>query len=310
MIILLGYPRLFYYAIRSFFQSMIISSSPPDMVVLQSDVEILVFSALRLLIPWRRVKIVYIGFIYTMRRSMAYSQLRRIYYSLVLCNCARIICHSVTEQERYARIFPRVARRFVFTPWGSNVWGWRDVDIQDSDSRTDRPFRVLAAGRSGRDYLTLARAVAGEDFEVTIVCDNREPLSSITESTNVQILRNCYGECYFQQLRRCDAVVVPLAVEDISAGQMVIIQAMAYAKPIIVTRTPTIQEYLAEGKEGLMVRRGDPDELNRAIKQLRDDPALYSRLRRCARDAYERRHSQAAFTGGLIRVLTDTCRIQ
>jgi glycosyltransferase involved in cell wall biosynthesis len=190
-------------------------------------------------------------------------------------------------------------------PWGSNIWGWDTIDMQDQESSKDRPFRVLAAGRSGRDYPTLFQAVSGEDLDVTIICDYREPLFGVTETANLSILRNCYGECYFEQLRRCDVVVVPLAVENISAGQMVIIQAMAYAKPIIVTRTTTSEEYVIEGKEGLMVRRGDYDDLRGAIRQLRDDPTLYSRLRLGARNAYERRYSQAAYTRNLVHVLTD-----
>jgi hypothetical protein len=129
-------------------------------------------------------------------------------------------------------------------PWGSNIWGSDTIDMQDQESSKGRPFRVLAAGRSGRDYPTLSQAVSGEDLHVTIICDNRESLGGVTETANLRVLRDCYGECYLEQLRRCDVVVVPLAVEDISAGQMVIIQAMAYAKPIIVTRTPTIEEYV------------------------------------------------------------------
>jgi glycosyltransferase involved in cell wall biosynthesis len=304
MILLKGYPKLLCYAARAFFRSMS-SGARPNTVVLQSDVEILVFSAMKMLVPWIRFNIVFIGFIYTGRSSMVHSKLRNLYYSLVLRNCARIICHSNTERERYGKIFPRVARRFVFMPWGSNIWGWDTIDMQDQESSEDRPFRVLAAGRSGRDYPTLSKAVSGEDLDVTIICDNRESLGGVIETANLRILRDCYGECYLEQLRRCDAVVVPLTVDDISAGQMVIIQAMAYAKPIIVTRTPTIEEYVIEGEEGLMVRRGDYDELRGAIRQLRDDPILYSRLRSGARNAYERRYNQAAYTRNLVHVLTD-----
>ena len=118
MILLKGYPKLVYYATIAFFRSMS-SGARPNIVVLQSDVEIFVFSAMKMLVPWIRFDIIFIGFIYTARRSMVHSKLRHSYYSLVLRNCARIICHSNTERERYGRTFPRVARRFVFMPGGA-----------------------------------------------------------------------------------------------------------------------------------------------------------------------------------------------
>jgi glycosyltransferase involved in cell wall biosynthesis len=111
------------------------------------------------------------------------------------------------------------------------------------------------------------------------------------------------------QLRCCDIVVVPLAVEDISQGQMVVVQAMAYGKPVVVTRAPTICDYAIENEEVLMVSRGDAQELKDAIIRLRDDPVLYSDLRRHARDAYIGRHSQAVFTRNLVRAITDLNKI-
>jgi len=154
----------------------------------------------------------------------------------------------------------------------------------------------------------LARAAAGEDFAVTVICDNRESLRGIQETANLRILRECHGADYFEQLRSADIVVVPLLVEDISQGQMVVIQAMAYGKPVVVTRTPTICDYATEGKEVLMVRRGDAEELKGAIKRLRDNPELYSDLRRHAREAYINRHSQPVFTRNLISAITEICR--
>jgi len=304
MFALAWYPKLFYHAVVLGFRSLIISRPHPTVVVLDTDVDVLVFSAIRMLLP-KRPHIVYLSFIYTTRTSRLYNNIRRAYYTFVLMNCTRIFCHSRIEVERYSRIFPGLARRFVFLSWGGNVGGWRNIVIENPADHKDRPLRVLSVGRSGRDYPTLARAVAGEDLDVTVVCDNRESLGGIKETANLRILRNCHNADYFEQLRRCDVIVVPLAVEDISQGQMVVVQAMAYGKPIIVTRTPTIGDYLVEGEEALMVRRGDADELRSAIRQLRDDEKLYAHIRRHARDAYVTRHSQAAFTRNLVNAIND-----
>jgi len=83
---------------------------------------------------------------------------------------------------------------------------------------------------------------------------------------------------------------------------------MAYGKPIVVTRTPTIKDYVIEGEEALMVRRGDVDDLRDAIRRLRDDASLYGRLRRQARNAYVNRHSQAAFTKNLVAAIEENVK--
>jgi glycosyltransferase involved in cell wall biosynthesis len=268
-------------------------------------VEVLVFAATRMFLFRRQPHIVYLSFIYTSRASTVLSYVRQKYYAFVLKRCVRIFCHSRVEVENYSHVFPKSAKRFVFLPWGGNVGGWRNVPIRDDVPPREYPLHILSAGRSGRDYPTLARAVAGENFEVTVVCDNREALHHIRETTNLRILRDCHGADYFNELRRSDIVVVPLKVEDISQGQMVVVQAMAYGKPIVVTRTPTICDYAIENEEVLMVRRGDAQELKEAIIRLRDDPKLYSELGRRARDAYISRHSQPVFTRNLIGAIID-----
>jgi glycosyltransferase involved in cell wall biosynthesis len=305
MFVLVWYPKLVYHFTLLAIRSMILSRPRPAVVVVESDVEVLVFSAIRALRLRKQPHIVYLSFIYTSRSSSILNRVRRLYYSFVLKRCARIFCHSQVEVERYSRIFPKTAKRFVFLSWGGNVGGWRNIPIGNDGRRGDRPLHILAAGRSGRDYPTLVRAVAGENFEVTVVCDNRESLGGIKEAANLRILRDCHGADYFTQLRCCDIVVVPLTVEDISQGQMVVVQAMAYGKPVVVTRAPTICDYAIENEEVLMVSRGDAQELKDAIIRLRDDPVLYSDLRRHARDAYIARHSQAVFTRNLVSAITD-----
>lgn len=107
----------------------------------------------------------------------------------------------------------------------------------------------------------------------------------------MKVLSRCYGKEYLQELEHAAVVVVPLLVDDISAGQMVLIQAMAYRKPIIVTRTTTIQEYVQHDRDCLLVERNDPAALRQAIRKLLTDRDLATRLAKGARQAYEQHYS-------------------
>lgn len=274
-------------------------------MVLETDVDVLVFSAMLMLLPWRRPQIVYLSFIYT-----AFLLIQRAETG-VLCVCfdelqTDLLPLAIGGRALFKDI-PEISGTVRFPALGRQCRGL----AQDRDRRCWKPSKS-ASPRSIRGPFRARLSDFGsrgrrEDFDVTVVCDNREALGGIRETANLRILRNCHGADYFAQLRGCDAVVVPLAVEDISQGQMVVVQAMAYGKPIIVTRTPTIGDYLIEGEEALMVRRGDAEELRNAIRQLRDDPGLYARIRRSAREAYAKRYSQAAFTRNLVSAITEIC---
>ncbi|WP_270937764.1 glycosyltransferase family 4 protein [Falsiroseomonas oryzae] len=299
--LLLGYPRLVWFSLRMAVRSLLRSRPAPDTVVVWSDIEVIVFALVKALLL-RRCAIVYCTFIFTPRDSALLNLGRRLYFGFVLALCRQVICHSRLEIETYAAIFPRAAGKFVFVPWGGLIWGWDQPTFGAPALAADRPLRVLAAGRSGRDYPTLVAALAGLDVDLTIICDHRESLNGVTEGPRIRILRDCYDDAYMAELRRSDVVAVPLTVGDVSAGQMVIIQAKGLARPVVATRTPTVEDYVTDGEDGLLVRLGSAEEMRRAILRLRDEPGLYERLQRGAHASYVDRHGLAASVRNLVQV--------
>jgi glycosyltransferase involved in cell wall biosynthesis len=306
--LLRGYPKLAWFAAKSACRSLFLSRPSPAVVVLGSDIEVLVFSFFRLFRGGRYPSIVLIGFIYTSRPSRLINALRRVYFRLVLSNVRCVICHSTLEVERYGEVFAGAGAKFAFVPWGGNVAGHHEhLRARAGQERREGGMAVLAAGRSGRDYRTLVDAVRGLDVSLTIICDRGEALAGVEENAQIRVLRDCYDRCYLAELGAADVVVVPLAVDDISAGQMVIIQAMAYGKPTIVTRTPTVSEYLEDGRTALLVKRADAAQLRDAIRRLTGDQALRERLGGSAQAEYEQRFSQAASVRNTIAAIRLHC---
>jgi glycosyltransferase involved in cell wall biosynthesis len=308
--LLRGYPKLAWFAVKSAGRSLFLSDPSPKVVVLGSDIEVLIFSFVRLVRGGQIPSIVLMGFIYTSRSSGLVNALRRAYFRMVLRNVRCVICHSTLEVARYGAMFAGVGAKFAFVPWGTNVAGRQEY--LRTRARYQRPvgrIAVLSAGRSGRDYRTLVEAVRDLDVSLTIVCDRSEALAGITENAQVRVLRDCYDERYLAELGAADIVVVPLAVEDISAGQMVIIQAMAYGKPTVVTRTPTVSEYLEDGRTALLVERANAKQMRETIQRLVDDPALRERLGRAALMDYEWRFSQAAVVRNTIAAIQQYCAL-
>src|SRR5262249_55432592 len=81
-----------------------------------------------------------------------------------------------------------------------------------------------------------------------------------------------------------DIVVVPSVVPD--ALSRVILEAMSAGRAVIATDVGGTPELVIDGKTGLLVERGDPLALARALERLLGDAGL-----RAIRGAAARRHA-------------------
>lgn len=293
-------PRILCFALASAWASLVRARPAPDVVVIGSDIEALVFGLVRRLAGRRGTRIAFAPFIYTARADPRLERLRRRYYGLVLRAVDVAIVHSRLEHSRYPTLFPHARTRFVFIPYGLDVDGHEA--LLAGAAPPGRP-RVVSAGRSGRDYATLLRAVDGLGVETRIICDQPGLVPASEPAARVQRLDNCHEEALFDELAQAGIVVVPLAVADISAGQMVLLQAKALQRPLIVTDTPTTRDYVTDGEDALLVPLGDAAALRAALLRLLHDPGLAVRLGAAAGASYRARHSTEAMLRALIAAL-------
>jgi len=204
----------------------------------------------------------------------------------------------------YGKIFLAAQQKFKFIPYGLYISGEGNFKNENpSTGDHDSEAYIFSAGRSGRDYETLIAAVRGLDLRVRIVCDRASALAGIELPSNVVVLDHCYGAEYVRELAGASMVVIPLLVDNISSGQMVLIQAMAYRKPIVITRTVTIQEYVVDLEECLLVPRSDVAALRSAIESLNEDAGKSRHLAAGARRAYEQRFCMRAYVENLVTVV-------
>jgi glycosyltransferase involved in cell wall biosynthesis len=72
-----------------------------------------------------------------------------------------------------------------------------------------------------------------------------------------------------QAIAAADMLVLPSFAESFG---MALIEAMACGKPVIASNLPGVRTVVANGKDGLLVTPGNPDELAAAIQSLLDNP--------------------------------------
>lgn len=280
------YPALIRNSVRCGWRSLLRRGDgpAPDAVVLTSDVEVLVFALLRCLPGAAPARIVLTTFIFTARSSPLLNRLRRAYYRLVMRFVWLAVVHSSMEVARYEEVFAGCGTRFRFVAWGGYV---PDPATLGGPAPRDGASRlVVSAGRSGRDYATLAAAARDAGCELVIVCNQDGALGGVEDGPGVRVRRDCFGPDYLRQLLAADVVAVPLAVVDISAGQMVMIEAMALGRPVVITRSPALADYVTDGEDAVLVPRGDVPALAATLRRLLDDKAEAARIGAAARRSY------------------------
>jgi glycosyltransferase involved in cell wall biosynthesis len=243
----------------------------------------------------KRPKIVLPGFIFTEKQGAITSSLNKKYFSWTLQFAETIICHSSKEVGLNNQRFPHALGKFVFFPYGTHVW--RDASPVDT---TLESTRAMSAGRSGRDYGLLVEAARGIPVQFRIICDQFPKSLKDQLPENVTVLSSCYHACYFEELEQCRFVVIPLRPEDISAGQMVLLQAMAMGKPCIITETETTKDYIRDGAGMISVPPNDQAALRAALMRLCDDDTLCARLAREAESEFQNRYSMEAYARNLV----------
>ena len=293
---LMQLPRLFVFGLRIGLDALKGERRPAAFVV-STDFEVLGL-ALAQLLRGKRVPIFIVGFIYTLRSSRWLTFVRRLYFKAVLMLTHGVVCHSTLETVRYARLFGLGDKPFRAVPFALHIAGL--VEPAAFDGRY-----ALSAGRAERDYGLLSKAWEGMPIDLHIVCDTAAPLQAVADSPRVKLRRQCFGDDFFREIAGAEFVVVPIKDKELSAGQMVLLQSMALGKPVIISRTPTTEEYGEHMKTLYLVEHGSVEALRDAIRTLAGDPQLRARIGAAARQRYEARHTVSAYTNGVLTAVED-----
>lgn len=215
-------------------------------------------------------------FIYKPKSSLIGRGYEKFVRYCVTSNCInKIIVHSEAEREYYAEYFAIQIEKFVCVKLGIED-KTREIPIRESKGY------YLAAGRSNRDYSFLL-SVWDNKLPLKVVCDSLD----CSSKENVEILKNCYGNEYLRLLSECHAVIIPLENVHVSSGQLVILQAMMYGKPVIVTENDTVRDYFVHGEDGYIISKNQYS-LKDAIEWVEQN---YSKLSEFSRKHYEDKFS-------------------
>ena len=237
----------------------------------------------RLLHLKKKNRLIVATFIYRPRTGIK----GKFYYQFMKCMVNsgyidKIICFSKTEPEYYQKLFHTEKNLFCYVPFAA-----ADESKKVKTGVENQKSYILSVGKSNRDYDFLTEALQNTQYEVRILSDT---WTEKEKHQNIRVYADVFGEKYLQMLAECWCVIVPLADIHISAGQFVFLQSMMFGKPVIVTESDTVHEYIENEKNGLIIPK-EKQALLKALKRLEEDPALYQKLGKSGKIVYREKFS-------------------
>ncbi len=274
-----------------------------DVVIAYQGVAGLFYSFYRQLMFARGPDLVLMAFFFKKRRNPVYNWLRYAFARAALQGVDKVICYSSKEAEHYNRLFRCRQPKFYFVPYGVNLARIEALLTNDvhggQNGQAEHAARhsasiapqaanqsggfIFSAGSSNRDYKTLFEAVRGLDCRV-LVFAKKFNVAGLSVPENVELRFDVYGDEYYRHLLAARFIVVPLDDPEVSSGQMVLLEAMALARAVIITDGWGVADYVDDGVTSLLTPPHDSGSMQAKIELLLQDPEAIKRLGESARE--------------------------
>ncbi len=178
---------------------------------------------------------------WTFNLGSIHSGLRHRLSRPALATIDRFVVHSRAEITAYSEWLDLPPERFQFVPFETPV---RTVEREEDH---DHPF-VLSMGSAQRDYKLLFDVLADLGYP-TVVVAGVHATSGLSAPPNVTLRSGLPLEECLNLVQRARFSVIPVANRTTASGQVTMLDAMMYARPVIITSGPASDDYITPRRE-------------------------------------------------------------
>jgi glycosyltransferase involved in cell wall biosynthesis len=232
------------------------------------------------------------------------SPLRRLLQVASLRATAAVICHSTADRECLLAETGLAPDRVHTAALGVD----QSFFVPSNGPGGDY---VLAVGFDvARDYATFVTAMRGLSYRTVIVARPRN-LEGIQVPPDVEVL----PDPSFVELRELYAgarcVVIPIRHEDYpfggdTSGITSLLEAMAMAKPVIVSERRTLSDYVVNGQSARIVPAENPVALREVIQETFEDRSQREALGDAALQTVRERHTTRHLSERIAAIIRST----
>ncbi|MEQ9549472.1 MAG: glycosyltransferase family 4 protein [Coleofasciculus sp. G3-WIS-01] len=204
-----------------------------------------------------------------------YPGLKQWLSQTTLRNINRFVVYSHRERETYSKWLSLPLERFDFIPLAGP-----EIPLNYSEEK-DKPF-ILAMGSANRDYSTFFKAV-GKLHIRTIVVVAKHAIRGLTIPAKVEIMSNVTIDECRRLAQEAILNIIPLIDNETAAGQRTVIDAMRMGRAVIATKCAGTEDYIQDGKTGILVKPNSCEALVESIELLFNNTDLRFSLGKEAR---------------------------
>lgn len=224
-------------------------------------------------------------------------RIKFIFEKFSLGGISACVVNSSFEKKLYEKYFS-FKNKFIFLP----------LHVEPEDIfryREKEENFIFTGGGAERDFQTLfsvAREIPNKFILVTFA---KSMLPKENPPRNISISLKMDLEEFLRIMAQAKVVVIPLNKVNKSAGQVMLLQAMALGKPVIISNNPSIKDYVKDQKDCFLVEPEDKDSLKLAFLKVLEDKNLRKTLGENARKKIQSQFSMKEYNLKLKNILAD-----
>ena len=185
--------------------------------------------------------------------------------------------------DKFSKEFGVPVSKFQFIPWGiTDIAPDKRVLIKE----VTEPY-FFCAGRSNRDWNIVFESFGNTNLPCRFIYSDN---SYADKYKNIELFSNVPDEEYFSLSINSDVVVVSIDNCNLAGGEITIINAMQFGKPVILIQDNPHNDYVFEGITGYVVPK-NASKIIDVANRLSTDRELRNQMADNARKYYEDKFS-------------------
>ena len=222
-------------------------------------------------------------------------------YARALRGTQAIVAYAKSEAEQLREWLGAAAPPISFVPFGVDVDAFRPVPDLTPDTDV-----VTVGVDPRRDFALLLQIAARRpelSFRIVASTEHARALNDVP--ANVAVETDIPLEQVRDRLARARVVALPVRDNSYSGATTVLLQAMAMAKPVVVSRTAAISEgyELEDGVNCRLVPPGNSDAFEQALVEQQTGAGATSSIGTRARQTVERGFTWERYADALWEIL-------
>ncbi len=217
---------------------------------------------------------------------------------------AGVVSHNSFQQDYYRKNLPCLAEKNFFVPFGADSEFFKPLDLKTENY-------IVSVGYVKRDWDTLLKAFEDLENDVKLKIIGVPDKKKLNFSPKIQNRVECLPYIPIQRLKeeiaKARFMVIPLPYVRYSLGQTTLLQAMSMQKAVIVTKVPSVEDYVEDGKNVILFEPKDVQDLKNKMEMLLKDSKLTERVAKNARKTIVKDFNEKNLAKNLYKTVEKLC---